>query len=167
MIELTMNYAVVLFELKISHEIIYETKQIFLENRELLNAFSNPSIKQNEKHSVIDAIFHKEIRNFLKVLSDNNKIDLIVNIIDAYDDVVLQSKNILKATLTYVTMPDENQINKIKEFVRDKYNKADVLLRFKEDSLLLGGFILTVGDIEYDKSIVGTLTSLRKTFAWR
>ncbi|MDF2676332.1 MAG: synthase delta chain [Bacillota bacterium] len=167
MTELTMNYSIVLFELKISHEIIHETKNIFLESRELLNALSNPSIQQNEKHSVIDSIFDKEIRNFLKVLSDNNKIDLIVNIIDAYDEVLLQSKNILKVTFTYVTIPDENQINQIKEFVRDKYNKADVLLELKEDSSLLGGFILTVGDIVYDKSIAGTLSSLRKTLAWR
>lgn len=161
------NYAQVLFELKIDYEIVQDTKKICLESTELLNALSNPSIQKKEKHSVIDVIFNEKIKSFLKVLCDNNNIEYIIQIIEVYEEILLQSKKMVKATLTYVTKPDEEQISQIIKFVMDKYNKADVLLELKEDSSLLGGFILSVGNVEYDKSIAGTLSSLRKTFAWR
>jgi len=55
--QLIKNYAQVLFELNIDHKIIEDTKKIFLESNELLNALSNPSVQKKEKHSVIDSIF--------------------------------------------------------------------------------------------------------------
>lgn len=161
------NYAQVLFELNIDYEIVQDTKKICLESAELLNALSNPSIQKKEKHAVINVIFNEKIKSFLKVLCDNDNIESIIQIIEMYEEILLQSKKMVKATLTYVTRPDEEQISQIKKFVMDKYNKADVLLELKEDSSLLGGFILSVGNVEYDKSIAGTLSSLRKTFAWR
>jgi F-type H+-transporting ATPase subunit delta len=166
MIQRSMNYAKALFMLKISDDIVNNTKCI-LENVELLDALSNPSIKRIEKYAVIETIFDKEIRGFLKILCDNNYMRPISQIFDMYEDVVLESKNIVKAKLTYVTKPDDDQINKIKEFVCNKYNKAGVLLELKEDASLIGGIVLSVGDVEYDKSIKGTLSSLHKTLVWR
>jgi len=161
-----MNYAKALFDLNISDEIVQNTKDI-LENRELLEALSNPSIKKSEKHAVIDTIFDYKISNFLKVLCDNDCMEFISQIIDQYESIVLDSKNIIRATITFVTRPDDDQLEKLKEFVCKKYNKDGVLLELKEDSSLLGGFILSVGDTEYDKSIKGTLSSLHKTLMRR
>ncbi|MFA9423843.1 MAG: ATP synthase F1 subunit delta [Sedimentibacter sp.] len=166
MTQRAMNYAKVLFILNIPDEIVNDTKCI-LKNRELLDALSNPSIKKNEKHAVIDTIFDKEIRSFLKIVCDNNFIDTVGQIFYMYEGIVLESKKIIKATLAYVIKPADNQIKKIKEFVSNKYNKTGVLLELKEDASLIGGFILTVDDIEYDKSIKGTLSSLHKTLVWR
>jgi len=161
-----MNYAKALFDLNISDGIVQNTKDI-LENRELLDALCNPSIKKSEKHAVIDTIFDHEIRNFLKVLCDNGCMELLSQIFYTYESIVLDSKNIIKATITFVTRPDDDQLEKLKEFVCKKYNKGNVLLELKEDSSLLGGFILSVGDTEYDKSIKGTLLSLHKTLIRR
>lgn len=158
-----MNYAKALFDLNISVECIQNSKDIFLKNRELLDVLSNPSIQKREKHAVIDAVFDKELRNFLKVLSDNESIEHISRIFDIYEDIVLESNNTIKATLSFVAKPDDNQLEKFKEFVCNKYKKKGVLLELKEDSSLIGGFVLSVGDIEYDKSIRGTLLSLHKT----
>jgi len=158
-----MNYAKALFDLNISAVCVQNSKDIILENRELLDVLSDPTIKKREKHAVIDSIFDKEIRNFLKALCDNESIEHISRIFDIYEEVVLDSKNIIKAYLSYVTKPDENQLEKFKKFVCNKYNKKSVLLELKEDSSLIGGFILSIGDIEYDKSIKGTLLSLHKT----
>jgi len=167
MTQRAINYAKALYDLNISEEVVQNTRDIILESNELFDALSNPSIKNKEKHAVIDSIFEKEIRNFLKILCDNNCVELILKIFDVYEDIVLENKNIIKATLTYVTKVDDEQIENIKEFIRNKYDKAGVLLELKEDASLIGGFILTVGDIEYDKSIKGTLSSLHKVLVWR
>jgi len=167
MIQRAMNYAKVLFDLNISEECVQNTKNIILKSRELQEAFSNPAIKKSEKHAVIDAIFDKRIISFLKVVCDNECMALISQIFDTYEGIVLNHKSIIKATLTFVTRPDNDQLEKIKKFICSDYKKTGVLLELKEDASLLGGFILSVGDMEYDKSIRGTLSSLNKTLMWR
>lgn len=162
-----MNYAKALFDKNISNECIEHTKEMISSSSELLEALSNPAVKKVEKHNVIDKLFDQEIRGFLKVLCDYNAIGILNQILKSYDDYVLASKNIVKATLTYVIKPDDNQIEQIKEMVCKKYNKTSVLLELKEDSSLLGGFILTVGNTQYDKSVKGTLANLQKTLVWR
>jgi F-type H+-transporting ATPase subunit delta len=167
MTEMAKNFARALFELETSEDSVQKVKNIILDDKDLLSALSNPAVKRSEKHAVIDSVFEKDIRNFLKVLTDHDSMDLLKEIIDAYDELVLNNKNLIRATLTFVTKPDEDQIEKIREMVRRKYNKSGVLLELKEDSSLIGGFILAVGNTIYDKSIQGTLSSLYKTLVWR
>jgi F-type H+-transporting ATPase subunit delta len=167
MTQSAINYAKTLYELKISEDCISNTKMLIENSKELVQALASPAVKKKEKHAVIDTVFEGEMRNFLKVLCDNDGFPMIPQIFDAYKTLLLHSKNILKATITYVTKPDEEQIKKIEEFICKKYNKAGVLLELNEDPSILGGFVLTVGNTEFDTSMQGTLTSLYKTLVWR
>lgn len=166
MTDRAINYAKALMELNISEESITRAKYL-LENKVLLEALSNPTIKNKEKDAVIDSIFPNEVRGFLKVLCENNSIDFIYDIMDAYQNLKIENINQIKATLTYVTKPEEEQLQRIKEMICKKWNKAGVILELIEDVSLLGGFILTIGDIEYDKSIRGMLSGMQKTLLWR
>lgn len=166
MTQRAMNYAKALFELNIGEEPINNTKKLLGESV-LLEALSNPTIKNREKAAVIDSIFPKEMRGFIKVLCENNSFDFIFDILEAYQMLEIQNKNLIKATLTYVTKPNDEQLQRIKEMIKQKWNKAGVILELKEDASLLGGFILTVGDKEYDKSIRGILSGMQKTLLWR
>lgn len=167
MTQRVINYAKALFDLDISEECVQKTKDIICQNSELFDALSNPAIKKSEKHAVIDAIFDKQVRSYLKVICDNDCFEMINDIFNQYELIVLDSKNIINAKLTFVTKPNQDEIDKIKQFVCNKYKKAEVYLELKEDSSLLGGFILSVNGTEYDKSIQGTLSSLRKNLVWR
>lgn len=162
-----INYAKALFDLGIQEDCVKSTEDIILQNNELSEALSNPAVKKKEKHAVIDAVFDEKIRSFMKVLCDNEAMGMANEIFDAYDDIALKSKNMIKATITYMSRPDDDQLEGIKKMVCRKFNKSGVLLEMKEDSSLLGGFILTVGDTEYDKSIRGTLEGLGKTLVRR
>lgn len=167
MTQRTINYAKVLFDLNISEEILKNTRDMILDNKLLLDALTNPSFSKKEKHAIIDKFFDEEIRSYLKVLCDHERLELIESIFEAYDDFVLAKKKTIKAKLSYVTKPEDDQLEKMKEFICEKYKKENVILELKEDSSLLGGFILTVGDIQYDKSLLGTLSNLQKTLIWR
>jgi F-type H+-transporting ATPase subunit delta len=166
MMQLATNYAKALFELNVSETAVKNARDI-LQNKELMDALSNPVVLKSEKHIIIDSVFEKDIKNFLKVICDNDNIGLIGQIFDIYEDMVLESMGIIRATLTYVTKPDVDQIEKVKEYVCSKYDKKGVVLEFKEDTSLLGGFVLTVGDVEYDKSIKGTLSDMHKALLRR
>ena len=68
----------------------------------------------------------------------------------------------LQAKLAYVTPPDERQLEKIKEFLAAQEPGRAVELTLIEDKSLIGGFVLTAGDKEYDWSGRGQLDSLKE-----
>lgn len=162
-----VNYAKVLFTLEASEFSIQKTKQIFNENSELIRALDNPMIDKKEKDAVIEAIFDQDICNFVKLLCDNHNIDLINDILEAYETMELDSKNIIQAKLTYAAKLMDEEIEQIKAMICKKYNKMGVSLELKEDATLIGGYVLKIGDTEYDKSIQGALVELQKTLVGR
>lgn len=167
MIQLDANYGRVLFELGPSTESVEHMRVLLLKHRELLEALDNPSVKSKEKHRVIERLFDSEIRNFIKVLCDHGYISHIKEILMSYDDLVLESKQAIRATLYFVTKPSEEQLTGIKNMICKKYNKEDVFLELKQDNTLIGGFVLKVGDMEYDKSVKGKLLDMQKRLLWR
>ena len=167
MIQLDANYGKVLFELSLSDEVLNETRELLKNHKELLTVLDHPGVKAKEKHVVIDRLFRSEVGNFLKVLCDNGHVSHITEIFRAYEDLVLESKNMIRATLSFVSMPSEAQLVGIKDTICKKYKKEDVLLELKESPNLIGGFILNVGDIEYDRSIKGKLLDMQKRLLWR
>ncbi len=161
------NYAKVLFSLGLQEEVIKKSKEVLSQNKELMEALENPSIKRLEKEAVIDRIFDKEIRSFIKVLNLHGQIGAAAEVFQEYDAMVLESNHIIKAQLSYVAKPEETEIQQIKDMLCNKYRKTGVIMELKEDPALIGGFVLTVGNTEYDKSIKGTLEELQKTLVRR
>ena len=160
MIRQAENYAKALFELKISEESMNQAKAILTSSRELADALNHPEVKKAEKHRVINTIFAGEISSFLKVLCDHGSFGMIGQIFEAFEALVLEDKKYIKAEFHYVTKPEEDQLERIRTMLRRKYHAKDVLLDLKEDPSLIGGFLLTVGNTVYDKSIRGALASL-------
>ena len=147
------NYGEVLFELGIKKDTVEESKRIFSLTEQLHKTLESPIISKNEKYSIIEKVFPKEIENFLKVVCDHEKYN--------------EANNILTATLSYVVEPNENQLSQIKNYLAKKYNKETVELTMVEQPELIGGFVLKVGDIEEDNSIRGRLNRLEKKLTWR
>jgi F-type H+-transporting ATPase subunit delta len=163
----TVNYAKILFSLEPKEESIRSAKELLLGSRELMELLENPAVKLMEKDTVIDKLFNIEIRSFLKVLCENRMIGKFEEILSAYEAMELEHKNILKASLSYTIMPNDEDISQIKNMLCEKYKKAGVFLELKEDASLIGGFVLNVGDTVYDKSIKGALSEMQKTLIGR
>lgn len=54
----------------------------------------------------------------------------------------------------------DDQIKDLKGFIAEKFNRTDVDFEYKKEPELIGGFILNVGDYEYDKSYRTSLKSM-------
>ncbi|MCD8085202.1 MAG: F0F1 ATP synthase subunit alpha [Clostridiales bacterium] len=65
-------------------------------------------------------------------------------------------------TLTYVTNPTEAQLAGIRAFAQRRCPQGEIDLTLKEDPSLGSGFLLTVGDEEFDWSTQGRLKQLRE-----
>lgn len=162
-----LNYAKVLYSFGLNPSSVDKAKRLLLNCNELMEVLENPAVKKKEKENVIDALFDKEITNFVKVLCENKVIGIFSEIINAYEELLLEHKNELKAKLTYAVKPDDEQIEQIKSMLCNKYNKSGISLELEEDASLIGGYVLYVGDTEYDKSIKGALSEMQKTLIGR
>lgn len=67
----------------------------------------------------------------------------------------------ITASLIYVTAPSEEQIKSIKAYIEKKTGTQDYELVLKEDKSLGSGFILRIGNEEFDWSSEGRLSQLK------
>ncbi len=160
-------YAKVLGSLNIPEESVRNTGNMLSGNQILLEVLTSPAVKNSEKDRIIDRIFEEPVRNFLKVLCENQDMGLYFAIYERFKEIVSARKNVVKATLSYVQEPREEQLEAIKTWLCGNYKATEAELILEEKPELLGGFILTVGDFSYDKSISGTLKALQKELAGR
>lgn len=162
-----IRYAHVLSELGIKKESIKETRQILEQTRELQKILEHPVITKKNKHDIIDRVFPAEMRNFLKVVVDNGKTGIIMEIFGAYEELEKKKAKIATATLRYVTLPSDEQKKKMEEFICKTFAADGVSWNMEEDPELLGGFILLVDGKEYDYSMAGRLNRLEQTLMRR
>lgn len=76
----------------------------------------------------------------------------------------MMDKKTLKARLIFVMPPSSAQADRFKEFIASKYDikKEDVSLELEHDTDILGGFILYVGEDEYDWSLKGRAKAIKQ-----
>ena len=140
------NYAKVLMDMNIAPEKVDDMRAL-LTNKMVYEALANPFVSRPNKHSVIEKLFPEAVWNFVKV--------------------ALDAKNVARATFTYVTKPDDAQVEKLKKLICRQYGKDGVELTLQEDPSLVGGFILAVGDSVLDKSIRTAILKMQRHFAVR
>lgn len=160
----SIDYVQMLLDLSISKEIVKQTADIFATLPEIRMDFTNPVISVDKKHTIIEKVFPKEIRDFLKILCDNEDFELLDEIFAAYKEQSQENRNVLPVVISYVTMPDDAQLTKIKDFLAKKYNTNidKIEIELKEEPELLGGFIIRAGNQQYDWSMRGRLEQMKQ-----
>lgn len=167
MTQTASKYARVLWELEMPAESVKEAAQLFEQEPALSQALANPETYLQDKYAVIDRIFSKEIRNFLKYLCKAGDISFLPEIAEAYQDFVDQHQSVLKAKLYYVTPPTDQQLSSMKEVLCREHHVQQVEIEQIEDKSLVGGFILSAGGREYDWSLRGRLQNLENVLTGR
>ena len=158
---------------KIGEQSLAEAKELLLQVKDILEAvpqirseFENPTVSVEKKHLVIDRVFPKEIRDFLKILCDNMDLRMFDEICDAYEELgKTPHSEANQAQLLYVTPPTDEQLEGIKNFLEKEFHNPDIKLECKADKSLKSGFILRVGTKEYDWSERGRIEQLQNTIA--
>ena len=162
-----MTYGQVLFELEMKKESLQKAQDMLHENKELLRALENPMITKKEKENVVDKLFSDDLKSFLKIVCDNDDIDCFDEAVEYYEELKRKTDKIIKAEFDYVTMPNDEQLERIKQYLMKQYQADEVDLTLKEDKDLIGGFMLKVGDHVYDNSLSGKMRKLQQKLTWR
>ncbi len=137
------------------------------ENEDLHIMLQSPIIKASVKKTVLTEIFGKKINaitlRLFTLLLENKRLPLLSLVTKEYNiiyDVLQGVENAHVTTAIPLTKELEAKIlTKIKEFSNNK-----ITLKNTVDPAIIGGFILRVGDKQYDSSISGQLKNLLTTF---
>ena len=149
MTNLAQDYGKLLFQLNYPTETVENFYNILNGSDELLTAFD------------------KEVSSFVKCLCDNGRITSYAEVYQVYKELIDDKEGILKATLFVTENPDDDELKGMENMLKSKYNKEKVNISVVNDPELIGGFILKVGDIEYNKSFKYTFNKLKQKYDWR
>ena len=86
-----------------------------------------------------------------------------VELLEALPQVKVDYNPNLAVQISYVVPPTDDQLNKMKEFLKEKCHADTLDVTLKEDKNLLGGFIIRAGNEEYDWSMRGRLQQIERS----
>lgn len=135
-------------------------------NRELMVLLDSPVISTDKKIAVLKAIFGSQLSeltmSFIVLMTNKKREYLLDEIADQFINQYRAMLGIIKAEVTSAVALDEN----IRSQIRAKIG-GDKQIEFVEkiDPSLIGGFIVRVGDKQFDGSISRSILDLKKTFS--
>ena len=174
-IKVASRYAKSLIDLALEQNVLEEIKNdalFFVDtlraNSNLQAVLKNPIIPLGKKNAIIKEIFSEKVNkttaSFLKIVIDKGRASILYSIAKEFLNQYNGFKKIFKAQVISSTPLTQDNINKITAVVKGAV-KGDVILTTLVDENLIGGFILTVGDKQFDTSIATSLAKLKKEFA--
>lgn len=142
-------------------------KATISENDDLQTMLKSPVIKAADKKKVLNALFTDKVNaislGLFNLLEENKRMVMLEPIASQYTIIYdyLKSMNIAKVTTAVPLTKDleEKVLNKIIELTGNKTSIENSI-----DPSILGGFIIRVGDMQYDASISNNLNELRREF---
>ena len=138
-----------------------DTLRLMNGSEELRTTLNNPNYKTEEKQQVVNDLFSPSVREFMGELAENCQCDDLEELIEAYIVESDRQKNIVHATVTCTTPPDEKQLKGIEDFVRKEMNYENVVVDVKKDASLIGGFVIAVEGKEYDFSLKTKMQTIK------
>jgi F-type H+-transporting ATPase subunit delta len=138
----------------------------FKENQNLQSLTESRVIKNSVKLSTLNLIFKdltKLTNSLINVLSDNNRIALFEVISFKFIELYKEHMGIQSALVTTAVPLSDEMKSHVLEVISKLTNKETILTN-KTDSSLIGGFVLRLGDIEYNASFKNKLKTIKQEF---
>lgn len=141
-------------------------KQVYEDNPSLSFALAGRSISRTEKLKILDTLksqFGELMQDFLGLIFDNNRMDCIIDIADAFIEKYDEANGIVEATVTTTIDIDDAQAENLKSVIKQRFSVNKVNLTKIVDSTIIGGVIIRVGDQVVDGSVVKRFNDIKKT----
>jgi F-type H+-transporting ATPase subunit delta len=101
-------------------------------------------------------------RNFLKLLIDNDRSEILEEVVPRFEDLVREHQGKVEVELTTAIELSDETLDQVKERLGDILHGREVELETNVNPNLVGGAIFRVGETMIDGSVRGQLQSLRE-----
>ena len=136
------------------------------ESEELRLFFYGTQIPENQKRRAIDGLTERmtpSTRNFLKVLTDNDRAEILYEVSLRYEELVKDHLGRIEVDLTTAVELSQEELDGVKSRLGRILDGKEVILETHVDPELVGGAVFRFGGRQVDGSVRGQLTSLRET----
>jgi F-type H+-transporting ATPase subunit delta len=135
-------------------------------SRELREVLMNPSIANEQKLKVLDAIAGRigmfpQVRNFIAVIMDHQRLDELDEILTEYHAVADDQSGLTEAQVTSARPLNDEDRAELEAQV-GKLAGGRVRTTYSQDASLLGGAVVHIGSTVYDGSIRTQLQQLKQ-----
>lgn len=170
--KITVRYAKALFllakernQLKIFKTDVSFVVSVFNESQDFKFLIDSPVVKTSQKLKAVHTIFEgkvaQETLRFLEMIIENKREQHLPAICRNFLEMIRKEQGIKAAVVNSVTSLSDEELNKMKKLLEDKY-KGTIEMQEIIDESLLGGFILRVEDQQYDASIATRLKKVKE-----
>jgi F-type H+-transporting ATPase subunit delta len=138
-------------------------------SRELREVLMNPSIANEQKLKVLDAIAGRigmfpQVRNFIAVIMDHQRLDELDEILTEYHAVADDQTGLTEAEITSARPLNDEDRAELEVQVA-KLAGGRIRTTYFQDASLLGGAVVHIGSTVYDGSIRTQLQQLKQKLA--
>lgn len=144
---------------------VYNTIQ---NNKELGLMLKNPIIKANDKKVILHEVFKNQSQlthSLIDVLVENKRTALLNQIATSVISLYNKQNGIQTAeVITAIPLTKELE-KKVHDKVTEITGSTQVSLTNKIDASIIGGFVLRVGDFQYNASIANNLATIKREFS--
>jgi len=136
-------------------------------NREFFQVISNQIFSVEDRKGVLEFVLEKstfsdEVKNFLRLLLDKNRIGVIQEIKEYYARLTDEISNITRADVITAKPLKKEVLDKL-DMTLTKLTSKEVKMGVREDESLIGGLIVRIGDLLLDGSIRAQLEGLKES----
>ncbi|MEN8906332.1 MAG: ATP synthase F1 subunit delta [Clostridiales bacterium] len=128
---------------------------------------NSPKVKNIDKKEVMTKVlakkFDKKFINFIHLLIDKGRINILPTILNEYIILSNKAKNIMDIEIISSEKLTLDQTKKIETKFKKICNTSNIKSNSKIDKSLIGGVKIIVGDKIYDNSIKGQLLNLKNS----
>jgi len=134
-------------------------------SRDLKRAIASRTLDKNEVEKAFAVLFKEAgfdglTGKFIKVLSQNRRIDILPEIIKAFFELLTEKNGEINAEVTTATAMTKEENAKLANILT-KISGKKVRMLEKQDAKILGGFKVKLGARMLDASVAGKLERLR------
>lgn len=134
-------------------------------NEGILKIITNPQIKKKSKKKIFTEMFEDSIEDvllkFLLLLIDTDRILYLKEKYDQFEEIYLQNKNTVVATVTSSISLTQEEKEKLIKALEHRYGK-ELILKEKIDTSILGGLVINVCGEAIDGSIKSKLDDIKE-----
>ncbi|MEJ5994742.1 ATP synthase F1 subunit delta [Pedobacter sp. Du54] len=139
------------------------------DNSELEAILRNPIVPLDKKSGILNDVFGGKVHNitqsFLKLVVNKGRASILFETAKQFIHQYNLIKGIVTAEVTSATALTDESRKEIVSLVKKELGANEVIVKEKLDDKLIGGFILKVGDKQFDASIASGLNKLKREFA--
>ena len=137
-------------------------------NEALWNIVGNPAIPAARKHGLVKALLDKAgpvsspLAKLLLLLADRDRLLLLTDLADAYDDRLLEHHKVIRGGVTTAVPLDAARLRALEESL-GRITGRRVTLKARVDPAIIGGVVAKLGSTVYDGSVVTQLEKMKES----